>query len=150
MNIRYKLLRLAVKQKNTKMIRSIENDTQELAFNIIKKSIANPNVSLLLAPLTNVYYIQTEDLFIKILDTHVQIINGKYFYHISMPQFLMNEIEKRFKLKVENQKNKIENKIINNTNSSLRNIFNDLTYEKATNITDNKLCFGKMGSERFS
>lgn len=138
MNIRYKLLRLAVKQKKTKIANSIENDTQDLAYNIIKKSIANPEATLLIAPLTNVYYIQTDDLFIKILDTYVQIVNGKYFYHISMPQFLMDEIEKRFKLKVENQKKKIENKIISNTNSSLRNIFNDLTYEKATDTSNNE------------
>lgn len=138
MNIRYKLLRLAVKQKKSKIANSIENDTQDLAYNIIKKSIANPEASLLIAPLTNVYYIQTDDLFIKILDTYVQIVNGKYFYHISMPAFLMEDIEKKFKLKVENQKKKIENKIINNTNSSLRNIFNDLTYEKATDTSNNE------------
>ena len=138
MNIRYKLLRLAVKQKKTKIANSIENDTQDLAYNIIKKSIANSEASLLIAPLSNVYYIQTDDLFIKILDTHVQIVNGKYFYHISMPKDLMDDIEKRFKLKVENQKKKIENKIVNNTNSSLRNIFNDLTYEKATNTSNNE------------
>lgn len=138
MNIRYKLLRLAVKQKKTKIANSIENDTQDLAYNIIKKSIANSEASLLIAPLSNVYYIQTDDLFIKILDTHVQIVNGKYFYHISMPKDLMDDIEKRFKLKVENQKKKIENKIVNNTNSSLRNIFNDLTYEKATDTSNNE------------
>lgn len=138
MNIRYKLLRLAVKQKKTKIANSIENDTQDLAYNIIKKSISNSEASLLIAPLSNVYYIQTDDLFIKILDTHVQIVNGKYFYHISMPKDLMDDIEKRFKLKVENQKKKIENKIVNNTNSSLRNIFNDLTYEKATNTSNNE------------
>ena len=139
MNIRYKLLRFAAKQKKSKLSGSLENDTQELAYNIIKKSINNPDASLLLAPLTNVYYIQTDDLFIKILDTYVQIVNGKYFYHISMPPFIMEDIEKRFKIKVENQKKKIDNKIINNTNSSLRNIFNDLTYEKATDTSNNEL-----------
>lgn len=138
MNIRYKYLRMVAKQKRKKIIRSMETETQELAFNIIKKSISNPEATLLIAPLTNVYYIQTDDLFIKILDTYVQIVNGKYFYHISMPAFLMEDIEKKFKLKVENQKKKIENKIINNTNSSLRNIFNDLTYEKATDPSINE------------
>lgn len=146
MNIRYKLLRLAVKQKKNKIANSIENDTQDLAYNIIKKSITNCEANLLIAPLSNVYYIETDDLFIKILDTHVQIVNGKFFYHISMPKFLMDDIEKRFKLRVENQKKKIENKIINNTNSSLRNIFNDLTYEKATNTAGNELQSRKMGS----
>jgi hypothetical protein len=63
-----------------------------------------------------------------------------------MPQLIMMDIEKRFKTKVENQKKKIETKIINNTNSSLRNIFNDLTYEKVTNTSDNELSIGKMGS----
>lgn len=146
MNIRYKLLRLAVKQKKNKIANSIENDTQDLAYNIIKKSITNCEANLLIAPLSNVYYIETDDLFIKILDTHVQIVNGKFFYHISMPKFLMDDIEKRFKLRVENQKKKIDNKIINNTNSSLRNIFNDLTYEKATNTAGNELQSRKMGS----
>jgi hypothetical protein len=136
MSIRYKFLRFLVKQKKNKITRSIENDTQVLAFNIIKKCIANSDAFLLIAPLTNVYYIQTNDLYIKIFDTYVQIVNGKYFYHISMPPTIMNNIEKRFKSRVENQKKKIENKIINNTNVSLRNIFNDLTYEKATNISN--------------
>jgi len=146
MHIRYKLLRIMVKQKKTKIARSIETDTQELAYNIIKKSITNHDANLLIAPLSNVYYIEIEGLFIKILDTHVQIVNGKFFYHISMPKLIMDDIETRFKLRVENQKKKIENKIINNTNSSLRNIFNDLTYEKATNTTDNKFDSRQMGS----
>jgi len=146
MHIRYKLLRIMVKQKKTKIVRSIENDTQELAYNIIKKSITNHDVNLLIAPLSNIYYIELEDLFIKILDTHVQIVNGKFFYHISMPKLLMDDIETRFKLKVENQKKKIENKITNNTNSSLRNIFNDLSYEKATNTTDTKFKSRQVGS----
>lgn len=146
MNIRYKFLRMTVKQKKTKIVRSIENDTQELAYNIIKKSITNYDANLLIAPLSNVYYIETDDLFIKILDTHVQIVNGKFFYHISMPKLLMDDIEKRFKLRVENQKKKIENKIINNTNSSLRDIFNELTYEKAADTTNNKFKSRKVGS----
>jgi len=146
MNIRYKILRMMVKQKKNKIVRSMETDTQELAYNIVKKSISNPEANLLLAPLTNVYYIETDKLFIKILDNYIQIINGKYFYHISMPQLLMVDIDKRFKSRIENQKKKIENKIINNTNSSLRNIFNDLTYEKVTNTSDNELSIRKMGS----
>jgi hypothetical protein len=146
MNIRYKILRMIVKKKKNNIIRSTETDTQELAYNIVKKSISNPEANLLLAPLTNVYYIETDKLFIKILDNYIQIINGKYFYHISMPQLLMVDIDKRFKSRIENQKKKIENKIINNTNSSLRNIFNDLTYEKVTNTSDNELSIRKMGS----
>jgi hypothetical protein len=137
---------MIVKKKKNNIIRSTETDTQELAYNIVKKSISNPEANLLLAPLTNVYYIETDKLFIKILDNYIQIINGKYFYHISMPQLLMVDIDKRFKSRIENQKKKIENKIINNTNSSLRNIFNDLTYEKVTNTSDNELSIRKMGS----
>ena len=146
MNIRYKILRMVVRKKKNNIIRSMQSDTQELAYNIVKKSICNPEANLLLAPLSNVYYIETDKLFIKVLDNYIQIVNGKYFYHISMPQLLMMDIEKRFKTKVENQKKKIETKIINNTNSSLRNIFNDLTYEKVTNTSDNELSIGKMGS----
>jgi hypothetical protein len=63
-----------------------------------------------------------------------------------MPKLLMDDIEKRFKLRVENQKKKIENKIINNTNSSLRDIFNELTYEKAADTTNNKFKSRKVGS----
>jgi hypothetical protein len=62
---------MTVKQKKTKIVRSIENDTQELAYNIIKKSITNYDANLLIAPLSNVYYIETDDLFIKILDTQI-------------------------------------------------------------------------------
>lgn len=138
MNLRYKFLRMMAKQKKNKIIRSTETHTQKLAYDIIKKSISNSESELLLAPLTNVYYIQMENLFIKILDNHVQIVNGKYFYHISMPQLLMEDLEKRFRLRVENKKKVIEDKITNNTNSSLRNIFNDLTYEKATNTPINE------------
>lgn len=150
MNLRYKCLRSFVKfnrWKNAAFVpEEICSDTQKLAFSIIKKCISDPNASLLIAPLTNVYYIQVNNLFIKILDNYVQIINGKYYYHISMPARLMSEIERKFQIRVESNKNVIEHKIINNTNSSLRNIFNDLQHEKATNIAFNELELRKMGS----
>ena len=138
MNLRYKLLRMLAKQKKNKIVSSTETHTQKLAYEIIKKSIANLESELLLAPLSNVYYIKMDNLFIKILDNHVQIVNGKYFYHISMPETLMNDIDKRFRMRVESKKKGIENKITSNTNASLRDIFNDLSYEKITNPTDHE------------
>ena len=138
MNLRYKILRMVVKQKKTKIAYSAESPEQKLAYDIIKKSISNSKVELLLAPLSNVYYIKLENLFIKILDNYVQIVNGKYFYHISMPPVLMADIEKRFRIRVENKKKTIENNITNNTTNSLRNIFNDLNYEKVTNSSNHE------------
>ena len=117
MNLRYKFLRMMAKQKKNKFIRIAKTHTQKLAYDIIKKSIANSESELLLAPISNVYYIKMDNLFIKILDTHVQIVNGKYFYHISMPDLLMSDIDKRFRTRMESKKKIIENKISNNTST---------------------------------
>jgi DNA-binding protein Fis len=138
MNLRYKFLRMLVKQKKNKMANGTESHTQQLAYEIIKKGISNSKAELLLAPISNVYYIKMDNLFIKVLDNHVQIVNGKYFYHISMPDLLMNDIDRRFRNRIESKKKVIENKITDNTNSSLRNIFNDLNYEKITNPSSNE------------
>ena len=138
MNLRYKFLRMLVKQKKNKMANGTESHTQQLAYEIIKKGISNSKAELLLAPISNVYYIKMDNLFIKVLDNHVQIVNGKYFYHISMPELLMNDIDRRFRNRIESKKKVIENKITDNTNSSLRDIFNDLNYEKITNPSSNE------------
>ena len=136
MNLRDKYLRTVVKynswKQNRMFVKSAANATHELAYNIVKRCISDSNANLLLAPISNVYYIQTKDLNIKILDNYVQIINGKYFYHINLPELLMRDLEHRFRFKIERRSHTIENTIANNTNSSLRNIFNSISHEKTT------------------
>lgn len=143
MNIRIKYLRSIAKfnewkdRSFTKKTRLTDN--QQLAYDITKRCISHPKSLLLLAPVTNAYYIQLDDLFIKIMDSYLQIVNGKYFYHIHMPDFIMQDLDERFRHKVESKKNSIEDKIHCNTRASLTNIFKDLSDEKVTSTAINKL-----------
>lgn len=142
-NLRFKFLRTLAKinvwKDRSFVTKNKITDNQRLAYDIIKKCIANKKCLLLLAPITNAYYVQLDDLFIKIMDNHVQIVNGKYFYHINMPEYLIADLDKRFRNKVESKKNSIEDKIYCNTKASLTSIFEDLSYEKNASATLTKL-----------
>ena len=116
LNLRFKFLRALAKinvwKDKSFTTKSKITDNQRLAYDIIKKCIANKKCLLLLAPITNAYYVQLDELFIKIMDSHVQIVNGKYFYHINMPEHLIADLDKRFRNKVESKKNSMKIKFI--------------------------------------
>ena len=141
MKITYRILRLAswFRSLRYKLFSQHANHTQTqyLAYKVVRKAILTESVELLIAPLSSMYYVNLENLNVRISDTRVQIVNGKYYYDIHMNEKLMEDLFKVFNRKVESRKHNVENKITNNTNKSLQNIYNDISNETTIRSTAN-------------
>lgn len=141
MKFTYRILRLAswIRSLRYKLFRQhvTHTQTQYLAYKVVRKAILTDSAELLIAPVSSVYYVNLENLNVRILDTCVQIVNGKYYYDIHMNEKLMEDLIKVFNRKVESRKHNVENKITNNTNKSLQNIYNDISNETSLRSTAN-------------
>ena len=141
MKISYRILRLVswFRSLRYKLFRQHANHTQTqyLAYKIARKAVLTDSAELLIAPLSSVYYVNLENLNVRILDTRVQIVNGKYYYDIHLNEKLMEDLIKVFNRKVESRKHNVENKITNNTNKSLQNIYNDINNETSLRSSAN-------------
>ena len=132
--LRIKFLRAYV-NVNQKMIAKESEGTepQLYAIKILKKMITHPDSELMTAPISGTYYIHTKDVFSKIDECRVQIINGKYFYDIDMTLKQSDELYNFFKRVLEDKRKEMEKEIMEKTNRSLSKILDEL------NIEDNKV-----------
>jgi hypothetical protein len=101
-------------------------DTQELGEKVFEKAIARTDAELLLAPLSNTYYIKSDDIFIILDGLQLKIINGRYEYHITLTEKIHNKLSAKFKRVLENRRKKMEEQMLSKTNRSLQTILQEL------------------------
>jgi hypothetical protein len=134
MSLKYKykkfLVYLKLKDQN-KLIESLD-ENQKLTYSIVKELISYNDSILLIAPLSEVLYInvvnEEEKMFCKIETTKVKIINGKYGYDTFLPEEIMAELKNRFNIRAEYKRRKMEEEISKNVQVSLK-----LIHEKLNN-----------------
>lgn len=102
-------------------------DTQELGTKVFEKAIVRTDAELLLAPLSNTYYIKSDDIFIILDGLQLKIINGRYEYHISLTEKIHNKLSTKFKRVLERRRKKMEEQMLSKTNRSLQTILEDLS-----------------------
>lgn len=139
MKIHYRFLRFRAWLRNRNYNLFVENNkssqTQLLAYKVVRRSILNNSAELLIAPISNMYYVNLDNLNIRILDTRVQIVNGKYYYDIHLSEKMMADLIKVFNRKVESKTHSVEDVITANTNKSLEFIYNDIRNETTASNT---------------
>ena len=102
-------------------------DTQELGTKVFEKAIVRSDVELLLAPLSNTYYVKADDIFIILDGLQLKIINGRYEYHITLTEKIHNKLSTKFKRVLENRRKRMEEQMLSKTNRSLQTILEDLS-----------------------
>ena len=107
---------------------NILSETQLLAMSVVRESINSTDAKLLIAPITGAMYIHCNNIFIKLCDDHVNIINGIYSYHIDLDNKTINHLQQKFNQKLEftskQYEGAISDKTKRNLNSILTNNFN--------------------------
>lgn len=114
-----------------KFVRSFEkkpnlSNIQKQSISIAKRALYNKRADLLIAPLSDFKYIRYDDIFIKLENQMITIINGKYLYQISIPSKYSDELSKKFNNKVELVRSDWENTIREKTEKSLSSISYDM------------------------
>jgi hypothetical protein len=102
--IKYKAFRAYLKMPFSKRFdESKLNDEQRAGIKIVKTLAVQPSSEILLAPISNKYYIENDEVFVIVSEGKVSIINSVYHYDIyntdgvssHLIQFINQVIEKR-------------------------------------------------------
>ena len=128
--IKYRYLRgfvIAKKRANNMMSAKEKiNETQDLSFKIVRRMIYSPNSELLLSPISGTHYIHSKDVFVRIDDMNVCIINGKYSYDVQLMKSQIDDLLFFFHTKMESKRKVMEKEIMSKTQRSLKTILADL------------------------
>ena len=115
---RMKLARLQVKLKKIKqsilgilkLITPKEprlSAVQQETFNIIRTLINHSDALLLYAPISTIYHIEYENIFIRFNSMHCYVVNSKYSYYVELPANTADELANMFKRKMEKKSNEV-------------------------------------------
>lgn len=110
--------------KNKNNLDEIQITALVNARHMMKKEDA----TLLLAPISEICYIEWKHYFIRFNDSAMTITNGKYSYYISFPSFALDRLRKSFYRNVEDRKKKMESDYDRKTLENLNNIGKELGY----------------------
>jgi hypothetical protein len=103
------------------------DENQILGIGIFEKALIKSGVELLMAPLSETYYIESDDIFIILNREGLKLINGVYQYRIDLPETACRELSNKFLRALENRRKKMEKKMILKTQRSLKNILEHLS-----------------------
>lgn len=100
-----------------------------MAYKIARKLVSDPESDVQIAPISDQYYLSNSNVVVKIHSSYLEIINGKYFYHISMPDDEIQRLMDMVRLTLESRKENFERMIQEKTKRSLKTILEEI--EKA-------------------
>jgi hypothetical protein len=103
-----------------------QSDTKDLALAIVRRAIACPTAVMLIAPISGTRYIQFDDIFIKLTENLITIVNGSYTYQISISDKETEFLLEKFNFRLEFIRKQWEASIMTKTKKSLTTILEDL------------------------
>lgn len=108
---------------------NVSSETQNLAMKIFDKAIHISDTNLLIAPLSQTYYAESNDIFMVLQGRDLTIVNGKYQYNIILREKDAGRLAINFRRVVESRRKRMEKKMLINTNTSLQNILDNIGKE---------------------
>lgn len=122
MGIKYKIKKWIVRIKRDKSKDLGLNDIQQKAYDIVIRLINDKDSELLIDPETGRKGIRKKDVFVKIHNNRINIINGIYYYDIGIEDIVRENIIDKFNSKLSRKFNAIDNQVTSKVKNSLDNI----------------------------
>ncbi len=122
MGLKYRFKKWRVRFKRVKS-KSLEiDDVQQRAYDITIKLINDKGSELLVDPPTGRKGIRNKDVFVKINQNRISIINGIYYYDIGIDDKIREIILEKFDNKLSRKFNAIDSQVTSKVNNSLDKI----------------------------
>lgn len=102
------------------------NEMQLGVVDNITKMMAKPDATLLIAPISNICYLEWKQYFIRFGNGSATITNGKYSYYFWLPEQTTDRLKVLFYEMVEERKKKLDQDYDKKTLENLRNIAEDI------------------------
>ncbi len=127
-NLSSKRLSVYVRKVNRLLKKTIEgkeedlNDVQISSFSLIKKLIKHDDSDLIYSPISNTYYIENGDYYVRFTNNSLTVTNGKFSYYVWLPDKKMESLQTLFHSKLESKKEALDMKYNKNTLKSFDEI----------------------------
>lgn len=121
-----KLIRWYLNSNNNKLNSSL-NEEQQSCIKIIKLLASQSESEILMAPISEKFYIKNGEIFIIIAISKISIINSVYHYDISTNEKMDREIYRVMRRVLENRRNKLEIEMRSKVKKSLFGIAEHLS-----------------------
>lgn len=102
------------------------DDIQRQGISIIRRMMSKSDAVLLIAPISNICYIEWKQYFIKFTDNSATITNGKFSYYIWLPLATSDSLRQQFYKNVELRRRKMELNYDKKTLENLKDITSQL------------------------
>ena len=121
-----KLIRWYLNSNNNKLNSSL-NEEQQSCIKIVKLLASQSESEILMAPISEKFYIKNGEIFIIIAISKISIINSVYHYDISTNEKMDREIYRVMRRVLENRRNKLEIEMRSKVKKSLSGIASHLS-----------------------
>lgn len=126
MRLKYRIKRFLIKW--TRKEKDLDlSDVQKKAYDITIKLINDQESNLMYDPIKHRRCIRKGDVFITLSKNKLSVINGVYYYDISIDDRIQDNIINKFNTKLHRKINATENKIKLNVKSSLDSILEEIS-----------------------
>jgi hypothetical protein len=95
----------------------------------IRKMMSNQESNLLIAPISNICYIEWKHYFIRFGDSSATITNGKFSYYIWLPSATTDRLRRQFYNHSEERRMKLEGTYDKKTLKNLKTVSGELSKE---------------------
>jgi len=95
----------------------------------IRKMMSNQESNLLIAPISNICYIEWKHYFIRFGDSSATITNGKFSYYIWLPSATTDRLRRQFYNHSEERRMKLEGVYDKKTLKNLKTVSGELSKE---------------------
>jgi hypothetical protein len=95
----------------------------------IRKMMSNQESNLLIAPISNICYIEWKHYFIRFGDSSATITNGKFSYYIWLPGATTDRLRRQFYNHSEERRMKLEGVYDKKTLKNLKTVSGELSKE---------------------
>ncbi len=112
--------------KNKVKVKDFLTESESYGLQILTEMLKSPESEMLISPISGTYYIKWGSIYAIIRDCRVQIINGRYFYDISIVSKRSDDIREDFVNTVEKRRNQMEKEIMEKTTRSLSIILEEI------------------------
>jgi hypothetical protein len=103
------------------------DDIQKQVVSNVRRMMSKEDSVLLLAPISNICYIEWKHYFIRFGDSAVTITNGKFSYYVWLPSKTTDNLKSMFYKNVEARRMKLESVYDRKTLDNLKIISTDLS-----------------------
>ncbi len=122
----YGISRWEVKQMKLNLSREIVTEEQEMAIGILKTQATKTNANIVMAPVSDEYFVQIQDQDIILEPGNISIVEGNYHYDIQIGPHTFQYLAKYLRRIIQRKRNVLKGKIHARIHKSLQSIYFNL------------------------